>query len=411
VLLAQAADLAIETARRDAEDELAPAPPAVLRPMLTWRRGTRVAAARAASVSALEDPEFRARVRSGATPDSVDRASWLVLERPEGWEGDLEELIAQLAEQRQDGEAAAGKLRDAELAATVTELRRHVAVQARDLAKMAKQCDQHVGRIAELTDELDRQRDMARVALDERREAVRDLKQMERRLAERTVEWKAAMATHVAPETAPVAVQQVVDAAVAAAAAAVQAAHSALGERIAALGLVLRGHEPDAQPLPGGDRPSSKPPQQTRRPVRLGRGLRIDTVAGVQWLVRRPGAMVFIDGYNVTMLAWPAMSAAEQRDRLEQGCAKVAMDAGTVVIVFDGEGAGGRPARSVGSSVRVRYTDTDTEADDEILHLVAQVPLGQPVIVVSNDRRVVDGAAALGANTVSSTTWTELLRT
>ena len=49
-----------------------------------------------------EDDEFRARVTAVATEETVNRASWLWLHRPEGWELELADLIE--AEGQADGE-------------------------------------------------------------------------------------------------------------------------------------------------------------------------------------------------------------------------------------------------------------------------------------------------------------------
>ncbi len=69
----------------------------------------------------------------------------------------------------------------------------------------------------------------------------------------------------------------------------------------------------------------------------------------------------------------------------------------------NGEGDGGRPHRGgVGSKVRVSFTPDGFEADDEILKRVAELDAHIPVVVVSNDRRVRDGARQGGANVVSS---------
>ena len=119
---------------------------------------------------------------------------------------------------------------------------------------------------------------------------------------------------------------------------------------------------------------------------------------------------MLVDGYNVTMSRWPSCSAAEQRRELERRAATIAARHGSsITLVFDGIDEGGRPSRAVGSVVRVRFTANEVEADDEILEIVGEVTLDRPVVVVSSDRRVVDGARERGANVVGSTTFGELL--
>ena len=60
--------------------------------------------------------------------------------------------------------------------------------------------------------------------------------------------------------------------------------------------------------------------------------------------------------------------------------------------------------------VRVHFSAAGTEADDLILDMVARLPTDVPVLVVSSDRRVAEGARRLGANAVASSVLLELLR-
>jgi predicted RNA-binding protein with PIN domain len=109
------------------------------------------------------------------------------------------------------------------------------------------------------------------------------------------------------------------------------------------------------------------------------------------------------DGYNISMEAWPLLDGAAQRSSLLNMLAALqARTSALVHVVFDGEGAGSRPAVGAPLAVRVHFSKADVEADDVILDMVAGLPTDQPVIVVSSDRRVQDGARRLGANVVSS---------
>jgi len=148
-----------------------------------------------------------------------------------------------------------------------------------------------------------------------------------------------------------------------------------------------------------------------RRPVRLGRGLVDGTAEAALWLLGRPGAVALVDGYNVTMLAWPDLTVLEQRRRLEQAAIELQQRTGArVVLVFDGDDDGGAAVRAaVGSPVRVRFTHRDVEADDEILAMV-EASDADVLVVVSNDARVVDGARERGANVVRSTELVALVR-
>ena len=58
----------------------------------------------------------------------------------------------------------------------------------------------------------------------------------------------------------------------------------------------------------------------------------------------------------------------------------------------------------------MRFTAAEVEADDEILDLIGEVDLERPCIVVSDDRRVRDGARRRGANVLGSRQIVPLLR-
>jgi hypothetical protein len=50
----------------------------------------------------------------------------------------------------------------------------------------------------------------------------------------------------------------------------------------------------------------------------------------------------------------------------------------------------------------VSFSPAGVEADDVLLARVADLDPSRPVVVASSDRRVRDGAAAMGANVVAS---------
>lgn len=134
-----------------------------------------------------------------------------------------------------------------------------------------------------------------------------------------------------------------------------------------------------------------------RRPAPLPGGVHDDSTAAAHHLVRLPGAVLLVDGYNASKATWGDRPIDEQRlvlvtalDGLE---ARVGVD---TTVVFDGveEALVGSPSRRV----RVRFTAADIEADDVILDLVDQLPDGRPVLVASDDGRVRHGARERGAN-------------
>ena len=145
-----------------------------------------------------EDDEFRGRVRDAVDRDDVGEAGWLLLDRPEGWEDRLGELLGEVVRE-------ADEIGSAEEAARLgRELTR--AIEERDEAMAAaRQARTEQDRAARtLTDErAGREAAEQRVAAmeqelaslrEQRAEAVRDLKAFEVRSNARLDELKRAQA-------------------------------------------------------------------------------------------------------------------------------------------------------------------------------------------------------------------------
>ena len=141
-----------------------------------------------------------------------------------------------------------------------------------------------------------------------------------------------------------------------------------------------------------------------RRAPPLPAGVFDDSLDAARHLVRLPGAVVLVDGYNVSLEGWPSLPLHEQRGRLIDGLAALAARTGCQpLVVFDGAEAGrGLPGESLPRGVQVRFSAPGVEADDELLALVGAFPLDRPVVVVSSDRRVVTGSADRGAASLSA---------
>src|SRR5690606_9758868 len=100
----KAFELALARARRDARTPDAPPPPSALRPLLKFNR----LPGRAKEILRRvldEDGAFRARVAEGLEEQDLDRASWLFLTRPDGWEDEFE-LLEEAAASRWEDERA-----------------------------------------------------------------------------------------------------------------------------------------------------------------------------------------------------------------------------------------------------------------------------------------------------------------
>jgi predicted RNA-binding protein with PIN domain len=374
-----------------------------------------------------EDDAFRERVASHLTEDAVGEAGWLWLTRPEGWEARLDELRKNqqeqehaLHEERAERESqrrlagAEDRARRAEvaLAGRTREVAQAIDVLAHEQA-LREHAESELTRIASTIDELTQQRNAA----------VRRLKEVEAELAQRSADLRHArheirmreaevvveqtVAVPIAPPVAPPPSNTApVDARLSALVA--DAAHAAelLSGALAAASDLLAppAEEPPARaPTPASTvtRPTASSPP--RAPLRLPPGVTDDTVEAVDHLVRAPGALLLVDGYNISQAAWYQDPIARQRTRLVDALAELHARSGVEVeVVFDGadvDRIGDRPVRP---AVRVRFSASGVEADDVLLELVDAAPQRRPVIVASSDHRVRDGARRRGANVVGA---------
>ncbi len=147
-----------------------------------------------------------------------------------------------------------------------------------------------------------------------------------------------------------------------------------------------------------------------RRPLALPGGVAGDSPKATEFLLRAPGALVLVDGYNVAKLAWPDEQLAVQRQRCLDVVDDVARRFGSeIAVVFDG-------ADVVGSHserrrlARVTYSPAGTSADDVIRAEVETTPAGRPVVVVTNDQAIRRDVAKDGANIVRSDSFLAIAR-
>ncbi|HVW31465.1 MAG TPA: NYN domain-containing protein, partial [Acidimicrobiia bacterium] len=150
--------------------------------------------------------------------------------------------------------------------------------------------------------------------------------------------------------------------------------------------------------------------KRRRAAVRIPPGMREEEPAAVEAMVRTPGLAVIVDGYNVTMFAWPELSAADQRERLCDALAEFQLRLRCeVTVVFDGADVTGvRPLRR--RNLRVVFSAAGQEADEVVVSEVMFRPDEVPVIVVSSDREVQAGARAEGATVLGADRFLALLR-
>jgi predicted RNA-binding protein with PIN domain len=390
-LLRPALELAFEVAKRRSAEHPPRPMPASLRPFRHFARlsNTALAAVRRA---VEEDESFRAEVAAAPEADDLGAPALLWLRRPEGWEERLAEVV-------EEAEAPTGMAPDGRLARRLEGAERAAERERRRAEELAAQLDRSQAALAEergRTRSLEAERraltaEVCELA-EQRSRAVTELKQVEERLARRTSELRAleeAGAAEGAPQPAPVVPEPVL----------LTSARERL-DALAALASELRTGiarlRADLTPVPT---PVVAAPRQ---PEALPPGVLDETLAAAEHLLRRPGLLVLVDGYNVAKLGWPGAGLASQRDALLLTLTGLVTGPGPHVrVVFDGADVDAPSPRRPGR-LQVTFSPSGVSADDVILELLEGQPPDRSVAIVSNDRRVRDGARRGGARVISS---------
>lgn len=431
-LLRSALEGAVRVARDgEAADPPRPAPPALKR-FLRFARLPAPALDIARKVLD-EDEAFRQIVAAELRENEVGEAGWLWLTRPDGWEARVEQLRQRAAEaDHQEREERAE--RDAQRRLTYAEDRARraealLAVRAEELDQARAELARERGRAESAVEELGALDHQLQELRNQRQQAIRRLKEVEADLARRSAELRQArheirmreaeltapappapaapvapapVAPAPSPALAPGGRQAELAATIARAAAAAQQLSAALASASSLL-------EPPAQ---APDAPASPPPPavpelagraRPRVPLRLPPGVLDDSPEAAEHLLRAEGALLLVDGYNVSKEAWPTLPIAVQRTRLVDSLAALHARCGAEVeVVFDGAEGTTTVSGGARAPVRVRFSPESVEADDVLLELVAGTPSHRPIVVATSDRRVRDGARRRGANLLTS---------
>jgi len=438
-------------ARRDAASPVGPPPPTALRPVIRFNRLPQRALSTVRDV-VDHDEAFRTHVADSTDLSGLDRPSLLFLTRPDGWVEELELLADAAAEdtarERAERDEVSALRRVDQLEELVARLRDEAAT-ARTESDAAiasaefERKQRHIaeGRLVESDEraaaiESERQRAVAQLKAAE---ALADNRLAEQRLLSGRVESlraELAAADAARPQVEPEAIDERSDDShhplgrpdaasppidrvqlgeiVGRAAGAASELSAALE---AARALVSTDRPAPAVadeplgPTPGPPRAPAGGAAARRRPVRLVRGVVDGTVEAADQLLRFPNVVVFVDGYNVSMSAWPSLDRGGQRDQLVTVLANLRRRTGAEIhVVFDGDDDGARPSVSQPLPVRVHFSAADVEADDVLIEFAGRIPPDRPVVVVSSDRRVRQGARAAGANVIGSEQLLELAR-
>lgn len=400
--------MAIGVAREGLEAAPPVPPPRGLVPLLAFTRFPDRALAAARRVID-DDHVFRQRVRSATTEQELGRASWLFLDRPDGWEEELSGLVA-AAEQAAD--AAKKSKAEAPLRRQMAALEANVEQANRDVARLRAET-------AAAKDQLAAERRGRWLAESDagrlRRETIElqaevnglRLRQAELEEALDSVAQEPPPAAEPAPDELVPPPRQIDQVALARLMADGQRAAESLAKVLAeAERMVAPMPDPHPRARTESHGLTAQPPTLERRqPTALPPGTFDDSVEAADHLVRTAGVRILVDGYNVTKTARPELSLPEQRRWLVDAVVELAARTGArIELVFDGADDRSSAPADLGrrQGVQVRYTAEGVEADDVLLELVEEAPPSVPVVVASDDRRVRDGARHRGANVVST---------
>ena len=392
-------DLALSVAKKGKRKKPPVPPPARLVPMLKFAKLPDKA--KDAVLEVLDtDDEFRARVAKAATEKTVGRTGLAYVERNDGWETFVNQMLEaadepvitstspskkvvhqlEVAERaRERAEAEANELRS-----RVEELEASIAESAPKLEAALVERDELLQSNADLT--------------EQRQRAVSELKRTEEIMARHIAERKrleALVETMTAAQLSTTAVGGgVTDNEVRVAVDSIEESISALQDELATL---RRAATPERVAV------------ARRSPLPVPHGLLDDSVEYAEYLLSIPNMTVIIDGYNVTKLAHDDWDLERQRNWLEQQlCALVHGCSATFDVVFDGADV----VALVGAGdprVKVRFSPAGVEADDVIIDSVASIDARRPITVVSADNRVRAGAEQGGANVLYSAQLLKLL--
>jgi hypothetical protein len=338
------------------------------------------------------DHDFRKHVASRATAELVDPVGMLWLDRPDGWQAAIVDLLPQA---------------DAESAMRREERRRAAAQEAALRARAEAQV---------ATSQLERERSAHQAALTEIDRLRAEIEEMRKRLRESQRAEHAALQARAKMEGELTEVRlrvsepaPVVEPGPAIDADALRRLVDRAASVAADLGTVLASARVALEP-PAGENVADPRRRSRRVPLRLPGGVRADSPESAEFLLRAAGAQVLVDGYNVAKLGWPSLDLEHQR----QQCILAAENLGkrwnlALTVVFDGAAVEGSHARSR-RRVRIVYSPAGVSADDVLRHEVANAAPEQPVVVVTNDRAIVADVTADGANTVRSDLFLALAR-
>ena len=339
------------------------------------------------------DAEFRERVAAGVTEAKHGRFTYSYLVRPDGWDGFLSNVLEvaeePVLEPAVDIEALEAKLEAATKAREAAEDDARATREA--LAKTEGELEALGDRHAELE-----------AAIAQLTSDVIDLKAQRQRAVSELKTTESVMARHVAArKQLEATIEQMTSAQLSSTTVGGSITDAEVRVGLDAIDFTIEDLRTQLDALRRAATPERI--QVARRvPLTPPLGLFDDSVEFADYLLAIPNVVVFVDGYNVTKGSVPELDLESQRSWLERIITShLTQISGRFEVIFDGaDVAVSQPASS--NRLRILFSPAGIEADDVIIEAVKATNPRLPVVVVSSDKRVRDGAAAGGANVLSA---------
>ncbi len=361
--------------------------PAALKPFFKMTRLDR-GSLRAVRRVLVAESRYRSQLGSVAEQAELGALSIAWLRHGAGWEDAARQAVERAKHEGAEADlrsqlAAAQRRREAAEGATARALAQTLA-DADDLARLRRELVEQRLEAATLRQELDAQRrSVASLGRDAQRHlAALSLAHGERdRLAEELGDVHARLAV-------------------------VEQARDRLLEEYAGQGSVPVGTgQTSVSRAKLGPTPRRATPHTHRKPIAIPGGLYGDADEVANLFLRTTGAEIVVDGYNVAKGAWPKLELSEQRDRCVTAGENIARRFGCrITVIFDGADVVGAVAVKR-RLVRVSYSPGGVTADDSIRAMIAAIPSGTPIVVVTEDQAILASVRSLGGNTMTCGQW------
>lgn len=154
-------------------------------------------------------------------------------------------------------------------------------------------------------------------------------------------------------------------------------------------------------PVARTERVTSGTTPRSRTAVVVPPGRMLESDEALRTVFTQQDLVVLIDGYNVSLNAFPDLSLELQRERTVACVTNIETRYHPAcVVIFDGDSATTRGR--VHSKVHVVFSPAGTSADDVIVDRIKMTPIEKPILVVTSDNNLRSRVKGLGCESISS---------